>query len=77
MEKHISDFVVHVDENLSPEEQCELEDYVREQACVVSAGMSIKNPHLLTVAYDSSCGHASDILHHIQGRGLHASAIGL
>ena len=77
MEKHISDFMVHVDETLEPQQQCELEDFVREQEGVVSACMSVENPHLLTVTYDSDRGHVSDIVHHIKDRGLHASAIGL
>jgi hypothetical protein len=77
MEQHITDFLVHVDETLPPEEQCHLEDYVRQQACVVSAGVSVDNPHLMAVAYDASCGRASDILHRIRARGLHAKAIGI
>lgn len=76
MEKHISDFLVHVDENLAPEQQCRLEDYVRQQPCVVGAGISTDKPHLMVVAYDSACGRASDIVLSIQDEGYHAEAIG-
>lgn len=76
MEKHITDFLVHVDETLPPDEQCKLEDYVRQQPCVVGAGISVNNPHLMVVAYDSECGPARDILHSIQDEGFHAESIG-
>jgi len=76
MEKHISDFLVHLDDYLTPEEQCELEDYVRKQACVVSAGMSVEKSHLMMVAYDSECGPARDILHQIRLKGIRAEMVG-
>lgn len=77
MEKHISDFMVHLDDFLTPDEQCHLEDYVRKQACVVSAGVSLQNPHLMMVAYDSECGRARDILHQIRQRGIRAEMVGI
>ena len=76
MEKHISDFMVHVDNFLTPEEQSALEDYVRHQACVVSAGMSANKPHLMMVTYDSACGPARNILHQIREMGIRAEMIG-
>jgi hypothetical protein len=76
MEKHISDFMVHVDDFLTPDEQNDLEDYVRHQACVVSAGMSAEKPHLMMVAYDSECGPARNILHQIRQKGIRAEMIG-
>lgn len=76
MEKHISDFLVHVDDFLTPEEQCGLEDYVRKQACVVSVGSSAQKPHLMMVAYDSECGPARNILLQIRQKGIRAEMIG-
>jgi hypothetical protein len=76
MGERIADFLVHVDENLAPEEQCKLEDYVRQQPCVVGAGISADKPHLMVVAYDADCGRASDIVLSIQDEGFHAEAIG-
>lgn len=77
MERHISDFLVHIHETLSPEEQCELEDFVRRQPCVVGAGVSQKDPHLMTVAYDSECGTAHGILTRVRERVTGAEMIGL
>ncbi len=74
---HISDFLVHIHEALSPEEQCELEDFVRSQPCVVGAGMSPKDPHFMTVAYDSDCGTAHGILARVRERVTGAEMIGL
>lgn len=73
----IVDFTVHLDEELPPEEQCKLEDFVRDQEGVVSAGISIKHPHLMIVAYAMDQNRPSNILHQIQKRGLHAELIGL
>jgi hypothetical protein len=73
----IVDFTVHLDEELAPEEQCKLEDFVRDQDGVVSAGISIKHPHLMMVAYAVDQNKPSNILHQIQKRGLHAELIGL
>jgi hypothetical protein len=77
MEKHISDFMVHVNDFLTPDEQCELEDYIRHQACVVSVGTSAEKSHLMMVAYDSECGPARNILQHIRQKGIRAEMIGL
>lgn len=77
MERHISDFLVHIHEALSPEEQCELEDFVRQQPCVVGAGVSQKDAHLMTVAYDSECGTAHSILTRVRERVTGAEMIGL
>jgi hypothetical protein len=73
----IVDFIVHVDEELFPEEQCKLEDFVRDQDGVVSAGVAIEHPHLMMVAYDAEQSKPIDILLQIQRRGLHAELIGL
>jgi hypothetical protein len=77
MEKSISDIMVHVDEDLSAEQQCRLEDFVRHDNGVVSAGFSLKAQHLLMVAYDSDETNAGDILMHIRDKGLHAEIVSL
>lgn len=77
MEKHIADFLLHIHEELSPDEQCALEDFVRHQPCVVSAGISQKDPHLMAVAYDSECGTAHSILARVRERVTGAEMIGL
>lgn len=77
MQTHISDFLVHIHEALPPEEQCELEDFVRRQPCVVSAGMSARNEHLMAVAYDPDCGTAHSILARVREKVTGAEMIGL
>jgi hypothetical protein len=77
MGSQIADFMVHLDPTLPPEEQCKLEDYVREQACVVGVGISSADPHLMMVAYDADCSRASDILHKIQDHGISAEIVGM
>ncbi|MGO9445896.1 MAG: hypothetical protein ACLPXB_14110 [Thiobacillaceae bacterium] len=77
MEHAIVDVTVHLDEELPPDEQCKLEDFVRDQDGVVSAGISMIHPHLMMVAYDLERIKAGHILQQIQGRGLHAELIGL
>jgi hypothetical protein len=77
MANEIVDLTLHLHEELAPEAQCRLEDFVREQEGVVSAGVSVEHPHLMMVAYNSDRLHAVDILHHVQSNGLHAELIGL
>jgi hypothetical protein len=77
MGSQIADFIVHLDPTLPPEEQCHLEDYVRDQACVVGVGISTDKPHLMMVAYDADCSSASDILHKIQDKGIGAELVGM
>jgi hypothetical protein len=77
MDRNIADFMVHVDEELSAEQQCRLEDFVRHDAGVVSAGFSLQAQHLLMVAYDAGETSAIDILSHIRNQGLHAEMVSL
>lgn len=77
MGSSIVDFTIHLDEELPPEEQCRLEDFVRDQAGVVSAGISIEHPHLMMVAYDADKNKPRNILQQVQQRGLRAELIGL
>jgi hypothetical protein len=77
MEKSIADLMVHIDEDLTPEQQCKLEDFVRHDRGVVSAGFSLKAQHLMMVAYDADEIHANEILTHIRNQGLHAEVVSL
>ena len=77
MDKSITDFMVHVHEELSPQEQNDMEDFVIHQPCVVGVGFSTEHPHLMTIAYDSDCGTAHDILTHIREKVTGAEMIGL
>ncbi len=73
----IVDVTVHVDETLSPEKMQELEDAVRQEACVVTACCSKIDPHLLSVTYDPDCTSSAEVLHRVQAQGVHAELVGL
>lgn len=77
METHISDFMVHVHETLSPEEQCEIEDFIVHQPGVVGVGFSPKHPHLMTIAYDADHETAHHILVHVREKVTNAEMVGL
>lgn len=76
MGERIVDFLLHVDQTLARDQQAQLEDQVRQQPCVVSAGVSPQHPHLMVIAYDADCGRASDIVTSIQDEGYRVEAIG-
>lgn len=77
MDAHISDFVVHVHEELSAQEQNDMEDFVIDQSGVVGVGFSATKPHLMTIAYDSDKITAHAILTHIREHVVGAEMIGL
>lgn len=77
MENAITDVLLHVDEQLDALARGRLEDGVRHQDGVVSAGFSGKNPHMMMVLFDSDRIRGTDILHQVQAQGLHAELIGL
>ncbi|MEQ1667003.1 MAG: hypothetical protein ABL868_00975 [Sulfuriferula sp.] len=77
MNTSISDFIIHIEESLTPEQMSSLADAIREHACVVSAGSASRTPHMMMVAYDPDCGHSHEILSHVHRQGFHASSIGL
>lgn len=72
MSEAISDFMVHVAQNLNAEESKHLEDCVHNDPCVISAGFSQHAPHLMAVVYDCECTYAKEILDHVRDTGTHA-----
>jgi len=68
----ISDFMIHVDESLDKQARETVENHVRSHACVISAAIPPRTPHLMLVVYDSDCASAGQILGHVCDRGLHA-----
>ena len=71
----ISDFMVHVDEQLNAERIRQLEDYVRDDICVISAVVPQHTPHLMVVVYDSECVPAKEILDRVRDSGVHATML--
>lgn len=77
MDKHISDFVIHVHEEMSPQEQNDMEDFIIQQPGVVGVGFSSNHSHLITVAYDCDDYTAHSILSHVREHSIQAEMIGL
>jgi hypothetical protein len=75
MSNSISDFMIHVDENLTLDERYKLEDIVRGDSCVISAAFPQHTSHLMMVAYDNECTHAKEILDHVRDAGMHATML--
>ncbi len=72
MSESISDFMVHVNENLTAEQLRQLEACVHDDQCVISAAFPQSTPHLMMVVYDNECTHAKDILGHVREQGVRA-----
>lgn len=77
MEISIADFMIHVEEDLPVDRLSVLEEHLRDDPCVVSAGVSSRDSHLMMVAYNPMCTTVSRIMAHVEGDGIHARAVGL
>jgi hypothetical protein len=75
MSNAISDFMVHIEEHLSPEQRHSLEASLRGDSCVISAAIQPNTPHLMMVVYDSECTQARRILGAVRDQGWHASML--
>lgn len=72
-----TDVVIHIDENLDDTHIHTLERDLGDLTGVYSACVNDKARHLMLVDYDPEGIRAQDLLHHIQGSGVHAELIGL
>jgi hypothetical protein len=68
--------VVHINESLSSQEIHSLEEELSDISGIVSACAHERTPHLLVVDYNPQDLNTGDLLHYIQGCGLHPSLIG-
>jgi hypothetical protein len=75
MSDAISDFMVHINDDLYPAERSLLEADLRRASCVVSAHIPDGMPHLMMVVYDSECTHAREILGQVRNMGVHATML--
>jgi len=73
----LSDFVIHIDENLNELEVKEAETVANACTGVVSAHINNHHRHLMVVAYDPSLGCSSHILGAVRSLGLHGQLLGL
>ncbi len=77
MDRPMADVMIHIDETLSKESLQNIEDAVRENECVISAGVPARNMHMMLVAYNPECASAADILARVQQAGVHAELVGM
>jgi len=75
MSNALTDFMVHINDDLYPGERRLLEDDLLGGGCVVSAHIPDRLPHLMLVVYDSECTRARDILGQVRNMGVHASML--
>jgi len=76
MDIHMSDIMLHIDENLNSKEQLMLETQMREQTGVVGLGYHGTQPHLMIVEYDLDATTSKNLLHAVNNFGLHAELVG-
>jgi hypothetical protein len=77
MDIPIADVMVHIDEALSKDALARIADAVRENNCVVSAGVPAGKMHMMLVAYNPQCTTSTDILAQVQKQGVHAELVGM
>lgn len=77
MGSQLADVMIHIDETLSQESLKQVEAAVREDLCVISAGVPADNPHMMLVAYNPDCITAADILARVKNAGVHAELVGM
>ncbi len=77
MDRPMADAMIHIDETLSEESLKKIEEAVRENECVISAGVPAGNMHMMLVAYNPECVSAKDILARVEKAGVHAELIGM
>ena len=73
----LSDFVIHINENLNEFDVNEAEEAASECMGVVSAHMSPHQRHLMLVAYDPDHGTSTHVLGSIKSLGFHGQLVGL
>ena len=76
MEIHMSDIMLHIDEELNSREQHILEDQMRSQNGVIGLGYHENRPHLMIIEYDKDSTTPQSLLHTVHDYGLHAELIG-
>lgn len=76
MDIHMSDIMLHIDEELNQKEQLILESQMRDQTGVIGLGYHATQPHLMIVEYDRDATSPKTLLHAVNNYGLHAELVG-
>jgi hypothetical protein len=77
MNVQLADVMVHIDQNLSPEQRPLIEMTLRAMDGVVSVRNPDDRPHLSVIEYVPEKTSSQAILSAVTGRGVHAELIGL
>jgi hypothetical protein len=77
MNIQLADVLVHIDQNLSPEQRSLIETTLRELDGVVSVHNPADRPHLSLVEYVPERTSSQAILGAVTAQGVHAELIGL
>ncbi len=75
MDIHMSDVMLHIDEELNSQEQSSLETHMREHKGVVGLGYHDTRPHLMIVEFDQDATTPNELLHAVTDFGLHAEIV--
>lgn len=77
MDIHMSDIMLHIDEDLNLKEQSILEKHMRNRKGVIGLGYHSKQPHLMIVEYDQDVITPKELLLTATNYGLHAELVGM
>jgi hypothetical protein len=73
---HITDMVMHVDDNLEEQSRRNVEKTLTGQRGVIHAHFNEKRPHLMLVSYDIERTSSFEILAGMSGQSLCAERVG-
>ena len=77
MDIHMTDVMLHIDEDLDKFQRKSLENHMRGQVGVIGLGYHDHHPHLMIVEYDLDATTSMQLLRSVTAKGLHAELIGL
>jgi len=76
MDIHMSDIMLHIDDELSRKEQAILESEMRDQLGVIGLGYHETQPHLMIIEYNQDTTSPRKLLNTVNNFGLHAELVG-
>lgn len=76
MSKYSADVLIHIDEEISPQQVNEMEYDLARMEGVISACVNCQNPHLMLVDYDPMKVKSTALLRSVTSSGFHAEMVG-
>ena len=77
MNNHHVTVVVHIDEELPPQERQILETSLTDTRGIHNAQTNAQRQHLMLVDYDAEQVHSGQLLNEVRQHGYHAQLVGL